>query len=63
MTSHCPDLHYASITLALFEHVEQDLLQLTTALLDDDEDEHLVSAAIVAPSTSMAPQTEPAAPS
>lgn len=31
---HC----YASVANALFEHIEQDLLVLTTALLDDDDD-------------------------
>lgn len=32
---------YASVANALFEHIEQDLLHLTTALLDDDDDHAL----------------------
>jgi hypothetical protein len=31
-------ISYASVANALFEHIEQDLLLLTTALIDDDED-------------------------
>ena len=38
MTSANFHLCYASVTDALFEHIEQDLLLLTTALLDDDEE-------------------------
>lgn len=29
---------YASVANTLFEHIEQDLLLLTTAFLDDDEE-------------------------
>jgi len=39
MTSTDHDLCYASVTDTLFEHIEQDLLSLTTALLDDDGDD------------------------
>ena len=38
MTSANFHVCYASVADALFEHVEQDLLLLTTALIDDDED-------------------------
>ena len=38
MTSANFHLSYASVANALFEHIEQDLLLLTTALLDDDEE-------------------------
>ena len=38
MTSANFHISYASVTNALFEHIEQDLLILTTALLDDDEE-------------------------
>ena len=38
MTSANFQMSYASVANALFEHIEQDLLALTTALLDDDED-------------------------
>jgi hypothetical protein len=37
MTSANFHVCYASVASALFEHIEQDLLLLTTALLDDDE--------------------------
>ncbi|MEH6435759.1 hypothetical protein [Massilia sp. DD77] len=37
MTSANFQVCYASVAIALFEHIEQDLLLLTTALLDDDE--------------------------
>ena len=37
MTSASFHVCYASVASALFEHIEQDLLLLTTALLDDDE--------------------------
>ncbi|WP_020655992.1 hypothetical protein [Massilia niastensis] len=37
MTSSNFHVCYASVASALFEHIEQDLLLLTTALLDDDE--------------------------
>ncbi|MBQ5946966.1 hypothetical protein [Massilia sp. ST3] len=37
MTSATFHVCYASVASALFEHIEQDLLLLTTALLDDDE--------------------------
>jgi hypothetical protein len=37
MTSADFHICYASVTDTLFEHIEQDLLLLTTALLDDDE--------------------------
>ena len=37
MTSANFHVCYASVANALFEHIEQDLLLLTTALLDDDE--------------------------
>jgi hypothetical protein len=35
------DFHvcYASVTDTLFEHIEQDLMVLTTARLDDDDDD------------------------
>ena len=38
MTSANFHISYASVANALFEHIEQDLLLLTTALLDDDEE-------------------------
>jgi len=38
MTSANFHVCYASVANALFEHIEQDLLLLTTALIDDDED-------------------------
>lgn len=38
MTSTNFHISYASVANALFEHIEQDLLLLTTALLDDDEE-------------------------
>ena len=38
MTSANFHISYASVAIALFEHIEQDLLALTTALLDDDEE-------------------------
>jgi len=38
MTSANFHISYASVAIALFEHIEQDLLLLTTALLDDDEE-------------------------
>jgi len=37
MTSATFHVCYASVANALFEHIEQDLLLLTTALLDDDD--------------------------
>jgi len=30
-------LRYASVTTALFDHIEQDMLQLSCAFIDDDE--------------------------
>ena len=38
MTSANFHVCYASVANALFEHIEQDLLLLTTALIDDEED-------------------------
>ena len=38
MTSATFHVCYASVANALFEHIEQDLLLLTTALLDDDDE-------------------------
>ncbi|WP_137173328.1 hypothetical protein [Massilia sp. HP4] len=38
MTSANFQMSYASVANALFEHIEQDLIALTTALLDDDEE-------------------------
>ena len=38
MTSANFHISYASVANALFEHIEQDLLALTTAFLDDDEE-------------------------
>ncbi|WP_312511199.1 hypothetical protein [Massilia sp.] len=38
MTSANFHVCYASVANALFEHIEQDLLLLTTALIDEDED-------------------------
>jgi hypothetical protein len=38
MTSTNFHISYASVANALFEHIEQDLLLLTTALLDDEEE-------------------------
>lgn len=38
MTSASFHVCYASVANALFEHIEQDLLLLTTALLDDDDE-------------------------
>lgn len=38
MTSANFHISYASVANALFEHIEQDLLALTTALLDDDDE-------------------------
>jgi len=38
MTSATFHVCYASVANALFEHIEQDLLLLTTALLDDEDD-------------------------
>ena len=38
MTSADFKISYASVANALFEHIEQDLLILTTALLDDDDE-------------------------
>lgn len=38
MTSANFQISYASVANVLFEHIEQDLLVLTTANLDDDED-------------------------
>lgn len=38
MTSANFHISYASVAIALFEHIEQDLLALTTALLDDDDE-------------------------
>jgi len=37
MTSATFHVCYASVANALFEHIEQDLLLLTTAILDDDD--------------------------
>jgi len=39
MTSANFHVCYASVADALFEHIEQDLLLLTSALIDDDDDE------------------------
>ena len=38
MTSASFQISYASVANALFEHIEQDLLALTTALLDDEDE-------------------------
>jgi len=38
MTSADFRVRYASVTNTLFEHIEQDLLTLTTVLLDDDDE-------------------------
>lgn len=38
MTSATFHVCYASVANALFEHIEQDLLLLATALLDDDDE-------------------------
>ena len=38
MTSAAFNVCYASVATALFEHIEQDLIHLTTALIDDDDD-------------------------
>ena len=38
MTSANFHVCYASVANTLFEHIEQDLLLLTTALIDEDEE-------------------------
>lgn len=38
MTSATFRVCYASVANVLFEHIEQDLLALTTALLDDEDE-------------------------
>lgn len=39
MTSANFHVCYASVADALFEHIEQDLLLLTSALIDDEDDD------------------------
>jgi hypothetical protein len=58
MTSANFHVCYASVANALFEHIEQDLLLLTTALIDDDEDV-MFQPAPSAPTALMAPEDMP----
>ena len=53
MTSSDFLLRYASVTTALFEHIEHDMLALAAAFIDDDEASSMPFQGVLLPHASL----------